>query len=573
MAEPSDTSQHEATGRRALRGRLIRSVLLSLAITPFVLGGFYLVSVAFLSRPSAGLPPQDPLSEAEHERKVGAETTSVVGQAPADEVALPSQTPADPRWAFLLLGYGGGSHDGAYLTDSMMLAIADPTEKTLTLLSIPRDCWVPLLFDGKSAIYNKLNTAYAYAKDGSLYPNRLARYAGSHGAGRFTVDTISRLLGVPVANYLGLDFAGFREMINTIGGIDVGVPDSFSANYPANDDASIDPGWATVRFRKGVEHMNGERAIQFARAREAIDTPSESNDFARSRRQRLIMEAFKTRLFQPGGLIHLPQILAITARHVDTDYAMPEVSQLSQFIMDWKSVRIYQTALNAGNYLEEGTGPGGSYVLVPSGPDHTWAQIRAFARRLWQDPATGVAMADTGIVIVNDTGKPGVGGRLSAALSKLGYRVTGLQTGPERAESRLVDRTGGSAKLVAAQLARDLGVSFLAVEDAAAGDRNALVLELGANDAYLADLQVATDDTAPSSTLGIRAFGEWLPPAAPAMPEGSATATPTASGQGLATPQRTVTPTGTPAAVRTATATVRATATPRPTSTPGRKRK
>lgn len=518
--------------------RLVRGVLLSLAITPFVLGSLYLGWAAFVRQPAVPLPSPEPPSVVAGETRVGPDAPTVVAEAPAAPTVVPTNTVTDPRWAFLLLGYGGGRHDGAYLTDSIVLAIADPEQKTLTLLSIPRDSWVPLLFDGENAVYSKLNTGYALAKDAGLYRNQLARYTGSQGAGSLAMDTVSRLLGVPIANYLALDFVGFREMIDAVGGIDVDIPESFTVLYPANDDPSIDPGWMTVRFTKGREHMNGERAIEFARAREVISNPSEGSDFARSRRQRLIMEAFKTRLLQPGGLIHLPQLLAVSARHVDTDYAIADVGQLGQFILGWKDVQVYQTALTQGNYLEVSTGPGGAYILVPDAADRTWAQIRAFVRRLWQDPAAGVAMAESRIVIVNATGQPRVGGRLSAVLTRLGYRVAAPQTGAQRAESRLVDRTGGRAKPLVGQLERDLGISFSEVAAAITTNSDDLVLELGMNDAHVADLEVAADDAAPSSAFGIRRFGGW----SPEVP------TPAPAPQGSPAPQATVLPASTPTA-------------------------
>src|SRR5205823_4319523 len=174
-----------------------------------------------------------------------------------------------------------------------------------TLVSIPRDSWVPLLFDGRQAVYEKVNTAYAFAKDPSLYPSRLDKYAGDQGAGTFAMDTIARLLGVPIRYYLGLDFAGFRQMINAVGGVDVAVPASFTSRYPTNDNPAVDPSWTVVRFNRGQQHLTGERAIEYARAREVIDNVDEASDFARSQRQRRIIEAFKARLFQPGGIIHL----------------------------------------------------------------------------------------------------------------------------------------------------------------------------------------------------------------------------------------------------------------------------
>ena len=510
-----------------------------------------LLGVGLLLAAAAGFAPPLPIFgdgngeevTPSSESKAGADTTSVVGQLPPSSLQLPKKEAADPRYAFLLLGYGGGGHEGAYLSDSMMVIIVDPAQKTMTMLSLPRDIWAPLIFDGKTAVYNKLNTAYAFARDSSLYKGRIERYTGKNGAGRFAVDTVSRLLGIPIANYLALDFQGFRDMIDAVGGIDVEVPASFSARYPANDDPTIDSSWITVRFTKGQEHMSGERAIRFARAREALDNVAEGNDFARSRRQRLIMEAFKNKLLSPVGLINVPRLLSIASGHVDTDYALPDAPQIGKLALEWRDTRIYQTALTLGNYLDEATGPGGAYILVPNEPEQSWERVRAFARRLWQDPAAGLAMADTKVTVENDSGVNGVAANVTEALAKMGYRVNEPLTGTVRPDSRLIDRSGGSGKTLVAQLERDLGhkLTLVAGSPTTPGD---VVLAVGAADADLADLRVAEDSTAPLSAAGLVAVGVWRPLAPPAAqtPARAASATVAAVPSPL-TPGPTLSPT------------------------------
>src|SRR5205823_12154856 len=95
------------------------------------------------------------------------------------------------------------------------------------------------------------------------------------------------------------------------------------------------------------------------------------------------------------------------------------------------------------NYLEEGTGPQGAYVLVPNGSDHSWSQIRAFGRALWDDPLSGLAMASTKVVIVNRSSVPGLASQVSASLVKLGYRVGPPESGTTTGRSSLLDRSGG----------------------------------------------------------------------------------------------------------------------------------
>jgi LCP family protein required for cell wall assembly len=440
-------------------------------------------------------------------------TDRTPGANPA-AAAVPAVSLGDAKFAFLLMGYEGseGGFAGEYNTDSMMVAIVDPAHQTIALLSVPRDSWVPMYFNGATAVYNKVNTAYGFALDPNLYPDRLARYTGSQGAGSFADDTVSRLLGIPLTYYAAVDFQGFRDMVDAVGGIDVNVPDAFTTLYPKNDDPSIDASWITLKFTAGLQHMDGERALEYARSREVIDNPSEGTDFARSRRQRLIMEAFKNRLLQPGGLIHLPALISIATQHLDTNYTIPDLAHLSQLILGWKNVKIYDTALTTSNYLEDGTGPDGTYVAVPNSPEHSWAQIRAFARHLWANPAAGEAMGTTTIVVENDTNVNGLAGRVSAALAAMGYQVGTPISGPLNAQTRVVDETGGSAaQPLIHQVEADLGLPSLPVNPPpTAGDPASpqIVLQLGQDEADLAPT-VPSDPQAPFSTDGIIKFGIW----------------------------------------------------------------
>jgi LCP family protein required for cell wall assembly len=523
-----------AVAAREKRNRILRTSAFALTLVLILLAPIYLYARSHVSSdpkiaggPLLQLPPLVPAtptpSVEDRVRTVGAKTEPVIDASPIARqtpILLPTAAVGDSRYAFVLLGYGGGGHDGADLTDSIMVVIVDPSSKTVTLLSLPRDSWVPLSFNGMTSVYQKLNTAYAFAEDPTLYPDRLPKYAGKQGPGVFVSDTISNLLGIPISYYVALDFQGFRDMINAVGGLDVDVPVGFAARYPANDDPSVDPGWITVSFPRGQQHLSGERAIEYARARETIDDSGEGSDFARSRRQRLIIESFKERLFQPGGLAHLPQLLGIASQHVDTNYTIPAVGGLSQLALDWKSVKIYQTALTLDNYLVPGTGPEGTYILVPSASDHTWARTRAFARRLWQDPVAGVALATTQVIVENDSGIEGLATRVGDDLARLGYRVGPPRDGLLRARTHLVDRTGGPAKPLHGLLSTELGLGTLDVS-AEETSSDELILQLG-EDAANVQLTVPDDALAPSSTVGVEAFGTWVYEPAPSPTPGLA---------------------------------------------------
>jgi hypothetical protein len=180
-----------APRRGASRMQIVRTTLVGLAIYGLGLVPFYFLTPVHdalpkLLNPSAQINAAEPNapaarptpSKAEVQKKVGAESVSIAAptaEDAQDAVAPPLETSSDSRYAFLLLGYGGGGHEGAYLSDSMIVVIVDPDHKSLSLVSIPRDSWVPMTFDGKTAVYNKINTAYAFARDPSLYPDRLSR--------------------------------------------------------------------------------------------------------------------------------------------------------------------------------------------------------------------------------------------------------------------------------------------------------------------------------------------------------------------------------------------------------------
>ena len=532
--------------RRASRGStVLRSSLLVLAVYALGLIPFYFLTPVHDTLPRLLFPVSETgsiapglsiarpnPSKSEVKQKVGADSASVAAPTAVNAqaaAAVPADAANDPRYAFVLLGYGGAGHDGAYLSDSMIVVIVDADRKTLTLVSVPRDSWVPMTFDGKTAIYNKINTAYAFGRDPSLYPDRLPRYMGDNGAGVFAADTVSRLLGVPIRYYMGIDFHGFRDMINTVGGVDVDVPASFSARYPANDDPSIDASWMTVRFTKGIEHMTGERAIEFARARETLDNIDEGSDFARSRRQRLIIEAFKNRTLQPGGLIHLPQLVGIASTHIDTNFSVPDVAGLSKLALDWKDVHIYQTALTTSNYLEDATGPDGTYATVPRSSTHTWSQIAALMQKIWADPASGVAISQTHLVVENDTGVAGAAARETAILTSLGYLVDSPVSGSVRSASRLLDPSGHQLALpLVPSLRKDLGLRSLEVADDTVDPTASFTLQLGSDDLAAIPSVVPTDRSSPTSAVGIEKFGVWAPDSGSAVDPPTAVSNPTA---------------------------------------------
>ncbi|MFZ5845535.1 MAG: LCP family protein, partial [Patescibacteria group bacterium] len=191
----------------------------------------------------------------------------------------------DGRTNVLVLGIAGGTHEGADLTDTMMVLSLAKEPKKLVLISIPRDIWSDTLKD-------KINSAYHYGNE------------KKPGGGMILAKAIVEdVVGIPIHYGLLIDFSGFKELIDLVGGVKVKVSRSFTdPNFPIsgreNDPCQGDPKLAcryeTVQFTAGEELMAGERALKYVRSRHAEG--EEGSDFARSRRQQEVFVALKDKL-------------------------------------------------------------------------------------------------------------------------------------------------------------------------------------------------------------------------------------------------------------------------------------
>ena len=153
--------------------------------------------------------------------------------APPASVGPRQQLPG--RINVLLLGYGGGGHDGAYLTDSVMVLSFDQQTKKGAMISVPRDLWVKMPLQANSGSYFKLNTAYAIGEDDDGFPNKSAEYKGAAGGGNLAATVVGGILGLKIDYWVAVDFHAFRSVVDALGGVDVDVEKAFTDNfYPRN---------------------------------------------------------------------------------------------------------------------------------------------------------------------------------------------------------------------------------------------------------------------------------------------------------------------------------------------------
>lgn len=256
----------------------------------------------------------------------------------------------------LLLGMGGKNHDGGYLADTIILSSLQPSSKKAVLFSLPRDLSIPLKNGGTEKI-NAIN-AYAEAKkeNGSLA----------------TAEELSSILNIPVDYYLRVDFDGFINIIDLLGGIDVNVENTLEDyEYPIRgqeDNPNYYSRFEHLYIEKGWQKMDGALALKYARSRHAIG--KEGSDFARSRRQQIIISAVKDKLMQKQNLLNPVTIAKIVGQlneHVSTNLKVWEVVRFWDLFKDINKDDISNEVFDDGptGHLIGGRSDIGSYILLP----------------------------------------------------------------------------------------------------------------------------------------------------------------------------------------------------------------
>jgi len=271
-------------------------------------------------------------------------------------------------------------HDGANLTDSIMVVSIDVQHNSAFILSIPRDLWVEIPGYGHA----KINEAYVDGEAGhfsnSGYPN---------GGMGLLEEVIHDNFDLPINYYALIDYNALKDGVNAVGGIDLTIK---SSDPRGLYDPSID--WSThgplVKLTNGVHHLNGEQALDLARARgDAYGSYGfPRSDFDRTQNQRVMMLALKNKVLTAGILanpIALGSLFDSLGKNVKTDMTLSEARRaydLGKGIDNSKIVSAGLNDANGKNLLANFRSPNGESALVPAAGIDNFGQIQAYIRYL-----------------------------------------------------------------------------------------------------------------------------------------------------------------------------------------------
>lgn len=362
----------------------------------------------------------------------------------------------EERINILLLGMGGEGHDGAYLTDTIILASLNPVTKKVALISIPRDLTVPL----ENGSWRKIN-----------HVNALAEASGDNGGAK-TISTLSNIFQLPIHYYIRIDFQGFINIIDELGGVEVEVENTLNDYaYPIfgeEDNPNYYSRYEHLQIEKGWQKMDGSLALKYARSRHAYGI--EGSDFARARRQQLVIEALKDKLLSRKTLLNpatISRLIVEFNRHLSTNLEVWELLRLWDLFKDTGKEDITNKVLSDApdGMLKSSISSAGAYILTPVSGN--FGEIRTMMQNIIKneeeekeennsndssfknnkDLDNEIILTDTAnIVIKNGTWVTGLAGETASLLKSDNLDIIEIGNAPIRdsEESYIYDFTYGN---------------------------------------------------------------------------------------------------------------------------------
>ncbi|MFA5747752.1 MAG: LCP family protein [Candidatus Absconditabacterales bacterium] len=260
----------------------------------------------------------------------------------------------------VFVGYGGAGHAGSYLTDSIIIASLNPKLGAVSMISIPRDLYV---FSKQKKISGRINEIFSHGIS--------SKHQFATGA-NLLIDILEDISGLKIHYYALVDFDGFKDFIDSLGGITIDVPKPITDNtYPTENN-----GYMTFHVNSGVNNFSGETALMYARSRHS------TSDFSRSLRQQQIIKAVIDKLMKKGWISNISRVKQLYSQYtktVNTNISLKEIIGMVKNIYSLKHIFSYGFTTECSNINYNFSFPGcflytpprelfaGASVMIPDG--------------------------------------------------------------------------------------------------------------------------------------------------------------------------------------------------------------
>jgi LCP family protein required for cell wall assembly len=242
-------------------------------------------------------------------------------RAPAPVASAPPPVPPGSAFTVLLLGSDDDTKfpKDKVLTQSMILVRVNPADSTVTMLSIPRDLWVPLS-TGHSA---KIDLAY------------------QEGGVKAAIDTVNSTFKIRIDDYAWIGLKGLVQLIDRLGGIDIVTTNPVLDDFYPADLAGGDPyGYQRVAVLSGPQHLDGVHALEYVRSRHN----DIREDFGRSERQQQVLLAIRARTVGLG-IADLPDLATVFSGEFQTSLSLERIRELLPIARNFSPAGVHQVFL------------------------------------------------------------------------------------------------------------------------------------------------------------------------------------------------------------------------------------
>lgn len=352
-----------------------------------------------------------------------------------DETYEPLKTDENGRTNILAFGTSGydmegsegyGIHDGAQLTDSIMVISLDQETGDVAMLSLPRD----LKSKPICTSTGKINEVY--------WCNNMEGDNESAGAEALT-NEVGEILGIDFQYYAHLNWGSLVNIVNTLGGITITLDEDIEDYY-----------YTKAVFEAGVPYtITGEEALGLARARHGTT----SGDFSRGASQQKILIGIKDKLLEKKlSVTELVSLASTLGDNLRTNFSVDELKTLAHLLSEFDFNNIRQVSLiEPENYMTTGTINGISYVLPVGGAGY-YTKIQNYVAKMFSsDPRK---YEDASILVLNGTDTAGLASSEQSTLEEEGYTDIAVNDAPEGSYSEeyslydLTNSAPGTKKLL-----------------------------------------------------------------------------------------------------------------------------
>jgi len=425
---PDRKGSHVPTGAAPPRGRRwLRVVATVASMAVLAVTGALSAGSVVLSRISTNVSSVD-LAALAGDRPTKAASTTVY--EPINMLLMGSDTRVDQG-----SGFGTVEAFGPPRSDTAILVHVSGDRKRALAVSLPRDSWVKLpecvSADGTvhKATTGKLNSAF------------------ERGGPACTVKTVESLTGIYVDHFAVIDFRGFQQVIDAIGGVEVCLP------TPVDDPKS------KLKLPAGVSVVNGEQALAFVRARKTL---GDGSDIGRIQRQQHFLSSAIRKATSLGVLanpVTLYAMLDSAASALTVDSGLADLDQMKQLALSMQGLSPERISFTTVPHIERGDGENVLWLTAAAEP--IWQSMRADSA--WPPPPTPgrdgkplkTTPSNVTVAVVNASGEEGRATALATELSGIGFAISGTTAADTTVRRTVIEydpRFDESARTLAAAI-------------------------------------------------------------------------------------------------------------------------